>query len=488
MANRIVRALRMLLLGQHYDGASNNPTDHKHWLAAKDDPPAVTNTLETRIKLRSRANYEADNNGYLGGLVDDLATDTVGYTPPKPQVLTDNDKINTLIEEQWKDWSEHRHVNLHAKLRILDRSKYLDGECFLYQNYDNDVESATGIGLNVDTLPARRVTDSTNYGSGAIEKGNLYNDDGVVIDLFKKRPVEYRVSTAIDGVYGALSQTSYTKVNANYMWQWYKPRKPEQYRGVCEVQASLPLYGFMRRFTLATISAAELAAEFAAILKTTNPVSDGAMSLTSWADFPIKRGMMTSLPDGWDISQFDPKHPAANYEMFINMILREVGRILSVPFGIVALDSSKYNFASGRLDYTAYAERLKYDRSQLAIRILNPLMEAFLMELGLLYPAVWLAAQRGKIRYSWNFTSRPTINPVDDATANEKDYLNGFTTLSEIYSARGVDWSEALTQRKKELTKMSELGLKPVVPAAGPVAGPAVDGNPAIVDPAASVA
>lgn len=460
VVRRLYRAGSVLLKGT-YDAAVLSPENRRHWANAKDNTPQSENTRETRKRLRINARYETDNNSYCRGMVSTLGTDLLGPVAPQLQALSPDAGLNTAVEEAYRLWSECEEVNLPEKLHILDEAKLVEGEGFLVHYTDDEAERYTGNSLNVHVMSPRRVQDPTLFGLGysAIE-GNRLNDDGVIVDLSTGRPVEYKIVPAVDDINGLGFVSNTQTVRARFVRQWFTATRPGQYRGVCEITAGLPLFAYLRRFTLATVSNAEILASLTAFMKTTQTPAEGPASIDAWAEFPITRGMLNSLPDGWEPVTLDPKHPASTYEMFVNMILREVGRMLNIPFGVMVGDSSKYNYSSARLDYRGYEDRLTRLRRQLNIRVLNPLFREFLVALVLQEPKLRTMLDSGKFKHSWRYANRPSIDPYKDAQTEDLRLKNGAVTYAEVYADRGEDWAEAFEQRKREEEKIKELGLK----------------------------
>jgi lambda family phage portal protein len=474
--HRISASTAVLLRGQHYDNASTHVENERHWRNARDLPPITTNTPETRRILRERARYEEDNNSYCGGMVSTLATDTVGYVAPTPQVMTDDVELKKFLESEWKQWSESPVVNLPEKLHVLDRARRTDGESFLlFINDPFDTERETGYGLNVVVIPQSRVMEPnwntwTNVETREVEfngytrKIRLINDDGVIINATTGQPYEYKVANIIDEVRGfqpGLIGSNLQTVSARYMKHWFKPKRPGQFRGVCEFAASLGLFAQLRRYGLATLGAAEIAAMMTVLLKTTLPADDNGQpaGLEPFSARDFERNMVTAMPDGWDVTQLKAEQPITAYDVFVKTILREIGRVLDIPYGIIAGDHSSYNYSSARLDVTGYDERMKFDRNQLAIKILNPLFYEFLLEISIRRPDVERALATNKLRYQWKYTNRPSIDPSKDADVDDIRLRNGSTTLSEVFAARGLDWQEQIEQRSKEKIIISEKGL-----------------------------
>lgn len=445
-------------LAASYDASKNTPENRKHWENADDKPPALSNSAVVRQKLRMRAGYERDNNPYCSGMVSTLATDTIGYEAPKPQVNTNDSGFNSLLEDEWENWSTHCLVNLPEKLRIMDEGRRVEGENFLMISTDYEIEYETNIAIGITNIAAGRVTDySTN--SGLVYNG-IYNDDGVLIDTRTSRPVGYKVTELSEDIMygGATFSSKRDFVPARYCLHWFAPRRASQFRGICEITPSLSLFAYLRRYDLATLTAAETAALLAGVMKTTGTTVESAQVI-EWTETELQRGTLMTLPDGWDAVQFKPEQPISPYEMFVNCILRQIGRAMDMPFGVVAGDSSRYNYSSARLDYTGYDERLKYDRKQLSIRVLNKLWNEWIREMAKVDPRVWRVYDKQRIPVTWQFTKRPSIDPEKDARTATEKITNGTSNLAIECAKDGHNWEEVAIQRSRELKKLKELGL-----------------------------
>src|SRR5262249_6749474 len=150
---------------------------------------------------------------------------------------------------------------------------------------------------------------------------------------------------------------------ASQVIHWFRLDRPGQLRGIPELQAALPLFAVLRRWTLATLSAAETAALFAALLKSNLPPEDTAEAPPPFDQVELERGMMMTLPDGYEATQLRPEHPTAEHKTFKREILKECGRPVSMPVNVVTGDSSDHNFSSAKLDHYGYRQALRVERS-----------------------------------------------------------------------------------------------------------------------------
>lgn len=255
-----------------------------------------------------------------------------------------------------------------------------------------------------------------------------------------------------------MSSYGYTAVDAKFMLHWFREDRPGQIRGVPELTAALGLFAQLRRYTLAVLSASEIAAEFTMFLKTVASPDSGVDEITdgAFSEVDIERNMLTTLPEGWDVSQLKAEQPATTYEMFQHTILNEIARCLNMPYNIAAGNSSEYNYASGRLDHQTYYRSIGVDQSDAEIVLLDRLLNAFLDEYA------FTTGKRIEVRkHKWFWPGREHVDPNKEAMAQSKRLENNTTNLAAEYAAQGKDWETEVAQIAREKDLMQELGLLP---------------------------
>ena len=257
-------------------------------------------------------------------------------------------------------------------------------------------------------------------------------------------------------------------VKAEDMIHVFRQDRPEQHRGVPEITSALPLFAHLRRFTLAVVSAAEAAADFAGVLYTDAPANGEADAVEAMDTIQLERNMLLTMPGGWKMSQVDPKQPVTTYGEFKHEVLNEIARCLNIPYNIAACNSSGYNYASGRLDHQTYYKSLKVDQAFMEETVLDRILERWLRE--------WALVNREKVdecdcNHVWFWDGHEHVDPSKEATAQEKRLANNTTTLAAEYAKQGKDWETELRQRAKEKNLMDELGLS------APDAAPAQNGK-----------
>jgi lambda family phage portal protein len=448
-----------------YDAAQTTSLNQRHWSQA--DWLSADAALHPGIRrtLRVRSRYEAANNSYLAGMLSTLATDLVG-TGPRLQLILPGvppeDTSVRQIEHAVHEWG--RAIDLAAKLRTMRIARAVDGEAFA-KKITNPRLPAGSVQLDIKLLEADQVANP----QWLLQVGQI---DGIELDE-AGNIVQWHV---LKNHPGSLTWTGNVGewVDAGEILHWANRTRPGQHRGVGEIVPALELFAMLRRYTLATVTAAETAADFAALIHTNLPSGgDGAASLPEWDTMPIVRGMAMSLPDGWDATQMKPEHPTTTFEMFEKRLLNQIARCLNLPYIVAALDSSQASYSSMRGDYLVYRKTVNCLREDLERNVLDPLLGDWLDEAALvprLIPNGLPPVSEWNWRWIWQGWEH--VDPTKEADAQTIRLANNTTTLADECSKVGADWREVLRQRAAEKALMAELGLEETAsPAEQPQAG-----------------
>ena len=429
-------------LRARFDAAQTTKDNAKHWGAAEFLSADAEADSNVRKILRTRARYEVQNNSYARGIVKTLAEDTIG-TGPRLQMLLEDEETNRKIEHDFQVWAKKTH--LPAKLRTIRMARCQDGEAFVLLARNPLLK--TNVTLDMQLIEADRVTDDEL----TVDPNCI---DGVAFDQFGN-PKSYKVLKKHPGGTDSFD-TEFVTIKAENMIHVFRQDRPEQHRGIPEITAALPLFAHLRRFTLAVVSAAEAAADFAGILYTDAPANGEADSVEAMDTIQLERNMLLTMPGGWKMSQVDPKQPVTTYGEFKHEILNEIARCLSMPFNIAAGNSSGYNYASGRLDHQTYYKALKVDQSFMEAEVLDRILEPWLKEWNL---ATASGIDLCDCRHVWFWDGQEHVDPSKEATAQQKRLESCTTNLAIEYAKQGRDWEVELRQIAKERELMKELGI-----------------------------
>jgi capsid protein len=207
------------------------------------------------------------------------------------------------------------------------------------------------------------------------------------------------------------------------------------------------------------IRAAEIAADLAAFVHSNSPAAQ-VDEVDPFAAIEIEKGTLTTLPEGWDISQLKAEQPTNTHQAFTRTILGEIARGVNLPYHKAAFDASSYNFSSARLDGSLHDQNVRVDRDELERSWLDRIFSSWLDE-ALLVPGMIPddLPPVSEWNWTWVWNGNDGIDPVKESSATETRLSTLTTSLSAEYARQGKQWDEELRQIAAERQLMSELGL-----------------------------
>lgn len=431
-----------------YDAAQTVSENRKHWAAADSLSANAANSHSVRKTLRDRARYEVANNSYAQGILLTLANGTIG-TGPRLQLTGPNEADNSRVEALWAEWA--RRIDLATKLRTMRLAKAQDGEAFGLLVTDPAVPLGQ-VALDMRLVECDRVMSPMGQSSDQPV-------DGIILDQLG-RPALYQVLRQHPGDMQFSAGWEFDERPARSVLHYFTPLRPEQVRGIPEITSALPLFAQLRRYTLAVIAAAEVAADHAAVIQSDVPPNEeGPASVEAMDSIELEPRMATVLPQGWKLGQMDAVQPTTTFGEFKKEQINEVARCLNMPFNVAAGNSSGYNYASGRLDHQEYFRSLGIEQSAIERTILDRLFAEWINEAVLIEGYLPQSFRsRGPIPHQWFWDGNEHVDPEKEANAEETQLRTGMTTRAERYGRRGRDWRVEGEQNLAE--KMAELEHK----------------------------
>jgi len=425
--------------------------DRRHWANADALSADAALAPEKRRVMRNRARYERNNNSYLAGISATLAGDLIG-TGPRLQLDTGDVVTDREIARAWFDWSWE--VDLPGKLRTMRESLVTDGEAFglLISNPRLPL-----VQLDLRLVEAEMVATPTELMSQTVSiDGSTV--DGVEFDSVGN-VVAYQLLKYHPGSNYRINNLQFQRVPASQMVHWFRQVRPGQHRGIPEVAPALRLFAQLRRYTEAVIAAAETAADFAAFIHSNSPAAE-VDEVDAFASMEIEKRSLVTLPEGWDVSQLRAEQPTSTYAMFKREIVNEIARCMQLPYNVAALDSSSYNYASGRMDHQVYGMTRRVYRDELERVCLDRLLAAWVNEASLVGIISENATPFSEWNWSWVWDGLDHVDPAKEANATETRLRTMTTTLASEYARQGKQWDVELRQIAAERSLMAELGLQ----------------------------
>lgn len=453
---RLVRRLTAQIMAR-FDAAQTTDENRRHWANADDLSPIAAAGPDVRRIVRSRARHEVANNSIARGIALTLANDLVG-TGPRLDLLTPDRALNAAIEKEFGHWA--REIGLPAKLRTMRMARFSDGEAFgvMFTNR----ASGGPVKLDVKLIEGDRV-GTPHYGWNTDEKKRV---DGITFDA-EGNPENYHILKRHPGAADSrMGIDEFDTVPASSVIHWFRADRPGQRRGIPDIMPALGLFAILRRFTKATLLAAETAAEFALVMKTTSPAGGEAAEVDPWVTMEMQRNIAMFAPEGWEPTQMKAQHPGATFEEFRKAIINEAARCVNMPLNIATCDSSDYNYASGRLDHQTYYRSIDVERDDLEHVALDPLLRAWLSEAILVSNYLPLSARMLQSRYlyrlnhQWFWRGREHVDPLKESRAAIALRDGLLQTDAEYYGLKGQDWEDQYDQLEREQKGRRERGLE----------------------------
>lgn len=418
-----------------YDAARDTDDFSRYWANADQYDADSANSREVRHTLISRSRYEIGNNGFADGIAQTYATDLIGVGPML-RMQSGNANFNQLIETIWQRWA--KAVRLRSKLWTMAHAKHTDGEAFAVIRRNPSVRHP----IQLDLVLVEAEQCQTPW-LPFEEEGYI---DGIRFDEFGN-PLWYEFLKEHPGSAHRVTFDSQTeKIPAEFVLHWFRCRRPGQHRGVPESASTLNTGAAARRWREATIAAAETAADFSVLLKTTM-TPDEAELVAPMSTLEIEKRMMTALPDGYEPSQMRAEHPTATYESFNKSLINEQARPKNMPYNKAACDSSSYNYASGRLDHQTYYASLDVERADGDEQVLDKLFDAWLLEAVAVYGffnGSRAALGDSGLSHSWDWPKHQVADVKAEADANETKLQSGQIGLHRLYSDCGFDLEDEI--------------------------------------------
>ena len=264
------------------------------------------------------------------------------------------------------------------------------------------------------------------------------------------------------------------RVPAQDVIQVLVPEEIGQALGIPRTATALRLMNLGERFQESAMTAANYGA--ANMVFFTQQDTGGQISGGADAEVPIddmEGGTMAMLPPGVTPVPHSPHYPEAAIEPFMRHMHTTIAAGVGVAAETLTADLSRANFSSLRAGKGE--ERDEWRMLQRAVyEALHHRVFMAWLPCAMLAGAVPLPMSKlDKFSAArWRPRGWPSVNPRDDASANETDYRLGLRSLTEIAAERGRDFDEVCAERAAELETMKRHKLAPPDLAKAPPASP----------------
>ncbi|MBE6363404.1 MAG: phage portal protein [Lentisphaerae bacterium] len=474
MMKRRTRVFKLNDLAK-FDAANMSPEARRHWAGA--DNLSADAALQPGIRrlIVSRNRFEATNNGYMGGILETLADDTIGTGPrlqlqnDDPEQDLDTDTLNDAKlrrrERRFRKYT--KAIHLAGKLRLARLSKARDGEVFFQKVINPGVRNECKIDLilfETEQVSSGLCGENQSYYDNGIPK----EVDGVIYDRYGN-PEQYRFYRVHPGALNGATDSYLLPAAA--VIHYAHIRRPGQHRGLPELTAGLTVFNDLRRYGNSVLAAAETAAVISFLLETDVIPDPDEVNLDGELDdegkkikqlnftdiVPMAKNAGVALPEGWKGHQLKAEQPTSTYCAFSDAKLNEAARAISMPFNVAKGNSSTYNYASGRLDHQVYHRKIQIERQNIEEMILDDIYEQWEKYDQAFHREDYDDAL--EVNHVWMWDGFEHADPAKEANAQATRLTNGTTTLAEECAAQGRDYEQILRQRGREKRLMQKYGI-----------------------------
>lgn len=472
-----------------YDGASKSKRSLKSWQTFGND--ADSDILLDLPTLRERSRDLCRNNPLAGGAIKTKVTNVIGTglrfqsrIDRKGLGLSDEtaDDLETLIEREWrlfwdtKDCDLARTLNGHAITRQVYRQAKENGDSFIVLPRKTRLGVPYDIKLQV--VEADRVCNEDHVADSETLAGGIEKDaDGAPknVHILKSHPGGIGCSAKNEWQIRAVFNS---ETGLRNVIHFFDPTRPGQSRGVPDLAAVIEPFKQLGRYTEAEITAAVISGFFTVFIESefgagtagmSQPFKytpeSGDSSSSSDKDMKLDSGLIIDLAAGEKINTANPGRPNANFDPFVQAILRQIGVGLEMPFEILIKHFTS-SYSAARASLLEFWKYVLTERQLLVDNFLRPVQEVWMWEavaLGrIAAPGYFVDAgiRKAYLGGTWVGPAKGQINPGVEVKAAISRLDADLSTLAdETAELTGKDWETNHIQQVKEKNKRSKDGL-----------------------------
>jgi lambda family phage portal protein len=423
---------------------------------------------ETRLALRgliNHARHGAQNVDYLRSYEMMVRRHVVGRRGITLQMdvrdpLGDrrDDAANDLIERAWRRWGRRGNCTVCGRLswwnveNIAATMLAREGN-FLLRTRTGRNRGPFGFQvqvLSVDLLDLDMAEDLS--GGAYVEGGIEFNQDGRVLafHMWSAHPLD-----------GHAIRRERVRIAAEEIVHVYRPTEAMQALGVPMSHTALRRFNMLGNYEEAALAAAHFGA--ANMLMLESEIEPGeAPAGEAEGEIPeeIEAGATFTLPPGYKASAWRPQYPDGEMPEFAKHMLRGGASGLGVSYATLTSDMSGANFSSLRAGLGEERDEWRMFQRDLAEALHAEVFRRWLARAILSGEVPLPFSKLEKFQAAtWRPRGWASVNPKDDAAANESDLRNGLRAPSDIVAERGEDFDEVVGRIKADLDTMRRAGL-----------------------------
>ena len=286
-----------------------------------------------------------------------------------------------------------------------------------------------------------------------------YIDGGIEFDRHNQ-PIAYHIFDGHPAEPHRGSGQTRLRIPASEIIHVQRFSEAGQILGVPESHTSLRRFNLLGGYEESAAQAAHYGAAQMVFLK---PPEEGAPAPAedasdSMEEIPeeVEPGTIAELPPGYDIAANPSNYPDANMPGFMKSLLRGGAAGLGVSYAGLTSDMEGANFSSLKDGRGEERDEWRVFQRDLFEGLHDPVFLAWLPMAFLTGKIALPIAKIDKFASAtWRGRGWPSVNPKDDATANEKNLQNFLTSPSDIVAERGENIEAVANRLARDVDTMN---------------------------------
>lgn len=380
------------------------------------------------------------------------------------QAKTKDQKWNALAEQFFTNWSKssdfNGRVNLHNQARMGVTARFLDGDCGFILTKGGKVQ-----GIESERIVSPDSKDVYEPSTQIVQ--------GVQLDKYGVTEGYYIGNRTANG---EVDNKNTVFVDAADFIFLSNPFRFDQIRGIPDLAPVVNRIRDHDELSEATLTKAKLAAFRAFAVKRkegrANIPTNGNNRLANVdADYsevpPLNKiGQMSvyHLTPEESVEDLESKTPSSTYKDFDEIILREISAAIGLPYELMMMNFSTGGYASNRAallqSYVVFDQWQEWIIENFYRRIWNWRIAKAIKD-GTLPPAP-VGDDGVSEWYKIDFTtpSRAVVDPGKEISANERAYLLGQTSLTQIVREQGRSIDDVLKEKANDIVLAIKLAAE----------------------------
>lgn len=446
------------------DATTNGPDYGNHFAGAVPGSANLLLNRSERSLVRQRVRRELLNSSYLRGLIDTHVYSVIGRVP-RVRISAEHAEMTEKHAKEAQDFVTQwmKKIMFGDISRQMLESRKIDGEdTSIIRTKSNlwfpvkmairrlDCDQLTSNPYNMDTEDEEKEVD------GII----LEDGDPVAYRFLRRHPQS--LSHQFD-------PTDFMEIPEQYVLHYFRELRVGQRRGMSEVAPCLLPSAAMRRYTMAVVKNAEVAANLTGVMYTDEINDDDSPMAVPYESVGIEQNMLMALPDGYKMAQMKAEQPMAIYPEFKRELIGESARGIGVSTNSAMGDSSDSSYSSAKFDRILEFLVVSIERHDFSENVIDRVLFHLAMEASIC-DSLSVTCRKHFAKWVFDYGSFPPYEVLYDQLGSmdeEKrsksydiDIKNGSRTISHILGERdGRTIEEHLADMKRELALYQEAGV-----------------------------